>query len=226
MSQISADYRKYKNILLWVEECKKYLVKNTSLSEEDFIKKMQSDDFVSIATMDGKVQIDIILTSSVSYIESSVELFRKVLKSVKVRELDSKRGINHSRRLIMVTKRPFSTNVQKIRNGYAVAITNYQHIDFVTDKRTGPMCYPHKVMAKEEVDALISFYHNKPSDYPSICLDDPQCIWLNARLGDLIEIHRIEDNAAGITVTYRYVISKKFDMSDKSKTNDLNLNSE
>ena len=256
MNSISSDFKKYKIILLWLDECKHYTKNSQPLGEDAFIKEMQSHNYVKISCIDNttstdttnmnnennednedsennknngdsenngdKTKIDIVLISSSSRIESGVDSFRRLLKALNVKENTQ----YNNRKLIIITKYPFSTNVLKTKSAYNIGITNYLHSNFSCDKRRGPMCYPHKVMSAEEVKLLTEFYYNKASDYPPICLDDPQCIWLNAKPGDLIEITRVEDNAAGKTITYRYVTTKKFDMSNKSKTSDLNLSNE
>lgn len=244
----SADFVKYNVIMTWITDCKHYTMKGSVLNEKDFIHQMQSHNYIHIPCSDEKNTIDIVLASSFSGIESSTDSFRKVLKHIGVKEIhaqkdsdsdsDDDKSEKHknkaaapkeksNRIVIIVTKYEFSTNVQKSRSKFTGAlIINHRHMDFACDKRKGPMCYIHRVMTDEEVANLTSFHKNKPSDYPILCINDPQAIWLNGKPGDLIEITRIEDNAAGLPVSYRYLSTKKYDMSGKSKTSKLTLSEE
>ncbi len=246
---IAADYMKYNVIMTWIQDCRKYTMESPAISEKEFTEQMQSKNAIHIPCMEEKKVVDVVLVSSTSGIESSVDLFRRLLKSIgvkiaKVIEEDSEdesgdkdavapsaeaaQADKHGNRIvIIITKEPFSTNVQKARSEFTGAlIINYRHRDFACDKRRGPSCYKHRVMTKKEVDDLTGFHHHKSSDYPILCIDDPQAIWINGRPGDLIEVTRIEDNAAGMTIAYKYLSSKRFDTSDKSKASKLNLSEE
>jgi DNA-directed RNA polymerase subunit H (RpoH/RPB5) len=125
--------------------------------------------------------------------------------------------------VIIITKKPFNAAIQKALIKYEdVDIVNYIHRDFACDKRKGPMCSPHRVLTTEEIEELNRFTLGSTSNYPAICIDDQQCIWLNVKVGDLIEVITIEDNAAGISKQYRYVSPKRFQFMDQSKTKGLN----
>ncbi len=248
---ITSDFRKYGIIMIWIQDCKQYTLDTPAISEKEFTQQMQTKGFVRISCTDGEAIVDVVLVSSSSGAESSVDMFRRLLKQIGVKtkanvaeenddsgsdgENESKKkpapsakskvvAVLEARTVVFITKDEFSTNVNKARSEFTGAlIINYLHRDFACDKRTGPMCYKHRVMLATEVAELVNFHHHKASDYPLICRDDPQIIWLNAKPGDLVEISRIEDNAAGLTTSYRYVSSKKFDMSEKSKAAKLNL---
>ena len=63
----------------------------------------------------------------------------------------------------------------------------------------------HEFAQDDEVNELLSDYYKTKADFPKIKVYDPPVVWLGARPGDIIKIHRISETA-GKAPGYRLVI--------------------
>lgn len=216
-SPIINDYTKYKVIWIWLKDCKGFNTEEKEIDQSTFIKEMQTNSFICIECNEAKI----VLCSSVSNIESSVESFRSMFRSIGVRELKQGNKIpklSERKKIIVITKSPFTTNVSKMYKEFRhISIINYKHMDFACDKRKGPMCHPHKVMNEEEKDKLFGFDRMRQESYAKVCITDPQIIWSNAKVGDMVMVTRPENTTAGESVTYKLVTSRKFVMESGTK---------
>lgn len=64
---------------------------------------------------------------------------------------------------------------------------------------------PHRLMSKDEVDALLLDRNLSLNQFPSIKMDDAMCRYLGGKPGDVFEIMRNRPNV-GIHVYYRKVV--------------------
>lgn len=195
------DFRKYNFIVLWLTTYKKQKIIKPILDREAFINAMQKYLYVTLQTDILKI----ILTSSVSDIEHDVVRFRKIVSAESAPDM------------IFVTKQKFSINLHKARVEMENRIVNLTHRDFACDKTKGPLCPKHTVMTEEEVKEFCDFHHTQPKDYPPISIYDPQCLWVDVKIGDMIKIRRVENNAAGFTIAYRFVTQRTFNMTGKKE---------
>jgi DNA-directed RNA polymerase subunit H (RpoH/RPB5) len=220
---IDADFRIYDILCIWMKECKQYKMPEgyKDLSAEEFKKQIQTNNYIHIqCTSVDDEKTNIVFVSKLAEISSNVGLFRKMLRNIGIKPESEKIKV------IVITKVPFSAGTLKGRQDFPnVSIINYLHREFACDKRKGPMCHTHRVMSDEEKAKLIDFANTQAKSFPGISIWDPQIIWLNAKLGDLIQITRIEDTPGGESTAYRHVTSRKYNMS-KSKGSDLNLSEE
>jgi DNA-directed RNA polymerase subunit H (RpoH/RPB5) len=198
MSEI--EFTRYTNIIIFAKEWRKYKIISKLLDKDTFRKTMQSDQFVKIECSDSKKDRDVIIylfDKNSKYVTSSPDM-KKLLKK-----------ITKPCNLILITYQALSTYHRKAINAEKhLRVNVYRHEIFDLVLPNGPLCYPHRIMSREEVihlanDELCCYVIN----LPKILDEDPQCIWIGAEVGDVIEINMLSD-ISGNTFQYRVVVPK------------------
>ena len=197
---INTDFERYKNVIIFAKEWRGYKLQSELLDEDKFKKNMHLHQYILMDCMDTKknkmVKIYLFDKNS-KYMMSSQEI-RKILKK-----------LNDPCNVIFITYQALSTYHKKaINQEKHLNIYIYRHEIFDLILPNGPLCYPHRIMSKEEVlkltnDDLCCYVIN----LPKILDEDPQCIWIGAEVGDVIEI-KIYSDILGEAYYYRVVIPK------------------
>ena len=111
--------------------------------------------------------------------------------------------------VILVTEAPFKTySKRSIALFKHLRVKSYLHENFILVVPNGPLCYPHRILKHEEVNKLLN---NDLCCYlvnlPKILLEDVQCTWIGAEVGDVVEIKMLSD-ISGESIQYRVVVAK------------------
>jgi len=194
------QYNRYKNIIIFAKDWRKYKLSYKQLDETAFRGEMQTESYVAFECADLKKnrQVFIYLFDKDSKYTNSSQDLRKLLKKIK-----------NPCDVILITYKPFNTYGKKaIASFKHLNAMNYRHEIFDLVLPNGPLCYPHRIMTREEVLHLCNeelFCHI--INLPKIFNEDPQCIWIGAESGDVIEIKMLSD-ISGEVVHYRVVVPK------------------
>jgi DNA-directed RNA polymerase subunit H (RpoH/RPB5) len=109
--------------------------------------------------------------------------------------------------IIFFTKEKLITHIKKALKKH------YSHINYknyllkyfaLNDISKGPMCSKHEVLTYNEVRDLWSWFKSHPYNLQSISIEDPQILWLNAEINDVIRITSVSE-ITGYTIRYRIV---------------------
>jgi DNA-directed RNA polymerase subunit H (RpoH/RPB5) len=193
------EFNRYKNIIIFAEEWRKYKIDNV-LGKEDFRKAMQSDQYVRLDCLDNRKDRVVhvyLFDKNSKYVLSSPDM-KKLLKKIK-----------DPCQLILITYQVLNVYHRKaIASQKHLTVSVYRHEIFDLVVPHGPLCYSHRVMSRDEVikltnEDLCCYVINLPKIYD----EDPQCIWIGAEVGDVVEIKMLSD-IAGIAYQYRVVIPK------------------
>ena len=200
-SMSEAQFVQYSNIVVFATEWRKYKLLSKPMELSEFRKTMQADQFVTLdcSNTKNKTLVTIYLFDKDSKYTASSQDLRKLLKKNKDR-----------RDLILITYEPLGTYCQRVINNEfkQMSIYIYRHEIFSLIAPKGPLCYPHRIMSIEEVKSLTNndlccYLTNLPKIYD----EDPMCVWIGAKRGDVIEITMLSD-ISGETIQYRVVVSK------------------
>lgn len=205
MSEV--DFNRYKNILIFAKEWRKFTINSPILDYDTFRKTILSDHFIKIECFDEIKNKDILIylfDKHSKYISNSQD-FKKILK--KIEDLTV---------VILVTYLPLNVYHKKAVNAEKkLTIYDYRHENFDLVLPNGPLCYPHRILSREEVleltnNDLFCYITN----LPRILDSDPQCIWIGAQATDIIEVKNIGD-IMGEAYRYHVVVPKngKFTIS-------------
>ena len=195
-----AQYNRYITLHTFASDWRKYNVKNNMLNKEDFRKQMQIKEYIMIncTNEQNSRNITIILFTENSQYTSKATLLKKILTQ-----------INDSGDVILVSHATLGTHFIRVIHSFKhLKIKAYLHQNFNIIVPNGPLCYPHRVLSKEEVRNLLNnemFVHL--SNLPKILVEDVQCIWIGAEVGDVVEI-KMHSDISGYCIQYRVVISK------------------
>ena len=171
----------YKNVQLFAEKWRKFTPVNPILTDDEFKQKMQSDQRIEMhytnTTTARPVRIYLFAEKS-KYVSSSADLRGLLLK------------IKEPTDIILITKDIFKVYGLRVINSIMhLRIISYLHEHFSIELPLGPLCYRHRIMSKSEIDYLLNqAMFCKLINLPKISVNDPQCRWIGAEIGDVIEI--------------------------------------
>ena len=203
-----AQFNRYNNLHIFAKEWRKYKVVSNAVDLSTFRNTMQTEEYIVIKCVNTAElrEVFIYLIEPESKYAKTTQEIKKILNKVKG-TMDK----NRSADVIFVTYQPFNIYGKK-----AIASSEFIHLNIYTYLHeifdmilpNGPLCYPHRIMSRSEVlnlcnNELYCYVENLPKIYD----EDPQCIWIGAKGGNVIEI-KMSSDISGTTYQYRTVIPK------------------
>jgi len=199
-------YEKYENIKLCMNEFRNYTLQNSYstnqteyLTIKEFEKNIRINSYILHTFLDKKnKKVDIYLFDKNSKFIKTTQNFKELLNKYKKKKIQ----------LIFFTKELLSIYIKKAIKTYKnISYDNYLHKHFIIDIRKGPLCSKHEIMSKKEVQTLWYWFKTHPHHLQAIHIDDPQVIWLGAKINNIIKITSISE-ISGICINYRVVTPK------------------
>jgi len=205
----------YQNLLKMIQLYRRYEIASPILDEKNFWKEMQLNDIVSIKTLSD---------ASPKYVQ--YYLLGENNHSLRT-VLEFRRTINKIKQPDTIEHIYFISNKQINQQVFKVIIKEYSHFNimflkhqtFIFELPKHVLCAKHEIMTFDEVDqlrndlALVSIIN-----LPKIRIDDPQCVWIGSRVGDVIRI--TNKNGVGESIKYRIVIGASDKKIKIKKTSD------
>jgi DNA-directed RNA polymerase subunit H (RpoH/RPB5) len=193
------QFTQYVNLHIFALEWRKYRQISIPKKKDAFRKEMQFQDYTRLDyTNDSGKPVQIFLLAKTGKYDNKSQDLKRLLS--KIREpvdviLVSAGPLNvYSRRAIDIFKH--------------LRVKTYLHENFNLIIPNGPLCYPHRIMSHEEVDRLLNEeLLCQLINLPKILVEDVQCIWRGAELGDVIEI-KMPSDISGYVIQYRVVVAK------------------
>lgn len=194
------QFGRYLNVITFAKDWRKYRIINKTLDAAAFRTAIQTDQYVLTECVDPKNNREVLIylfDSDSKYANSSQDL-KRLLKKIK-----------NPCNVILITYRVFNTYCRKaIASNKHLSVYTYLHEIFELVLPHGPLCYPHRILSTAEVirlcnEELMCYLTNLPKIFD----EDPQCIWIGAESGDVIEIKMLSD-ISGETIQYRVVVPK------------------
>lgn len=195
-----AQFTRYNNVITFATEWRKYKMAEKTLDATAFRTKMQTDQLIKINCTDFKKNRDVFIylfDKNSKYASASQDL-KRLLKKIK-----------HPCDVILITYEPFNTYGRKaIATFKHLRIYTYLHEIFEMVLPNAALCYPHRILSHDEVirlcnEELMCYLTNLPKIFD----EDPQCIWIGAESGDVIEI-TMNSDISGEFVQYRVVVPR------------------
>lgn len=197
-----AQWQQYLNLHVFAKVWRKYVPESSPRDKTAFRNDMQFLEYVDLKYKDpstGKPVIIYLLSNNSKYAKKSPEL-KKLLNRLR-----------RPTKVILVTGEPLKIHSIRAINDQAfrhLHVSVYRHETFNIIIPNGSLCYPHRVMSVDEVNRLLNDeLYGYLINLPKIRVDDAQCIWIGADVGDVIEIKPLS-SIAQESVHYRLVIEK------------------
>jgi DNA-directed RNA polymerase subunit H (RpoH/RPB5) len=195
-----AQYVQYTNLHIFAKKWRGYKQVSTSMNKDEFRKDMQFNQYVKLDythPLNGRLIHIYLLAKNSKYSNSSQDL--KILLA-KVRDPSD---------VILVVESEFNIySKRKIALYKHLRVKTYLHDNFKLIIPNGPLCYPHRILSTEEVNQLLNNdLCCSLINLPKILLEDVQCIWIGAEVGDVIEINMMSD-ISGNSIVYKVVVAK------------------
>jgi hypothetical protein len=195
-----AQYIQYKNLHIFASEWRKYKHVGVEYNKKEFINNMQGEECVLlkyINPVSSKPVLIYLLSTNSKYNNNSQNL-RGLLARIK-----------EPTDVIIVSSEAFKTySIRTIAKFKTLRVKTYLHENFDLIIPNGPLCYKHRILSFEETNQLLNKeLCCKLINLPKILLEDVQCIWIGAEVGDVIEVTQLSD-ITGESIQYRVVIPK------------------
>lgn len=191
-------FEKYNNIQKFIEK-RGYKNDDTVLDITAFTKMIYTNSYIKFNCIDTKKNKSVyiyLFTEDSIYISITLQ-FKKLISRIKDKNEFS---------VILITASNLSIYINKTLPQFTnVSFFNYLHKCFNIDVTKGPFCSLHTILSHPEVVQLCSneLFIN-PLGLPAISINDVQCIWIGAELGQVIKITSISE-ITGNTIKYRLV---------------------
>lgn len=195
---MSGLYNCYEMVFLMLEKYRKYKINSKKLTKEEFKEKIKNG-YIKIKTVSNSGdKVMVFLAKENSEWTRKSEQFRKVLDKLG----DEKQQviiISYKSRLHLL----FKNNAQEYPN---LELINYSIDHFKNELPLGPHCSKHTILPDQEVRELFLETLSLKSCYelPRILIDDPQIIWIGAKINDVIKIET-KSKITGKYISYRIV---------------------
>lgn len=180
----------YRNVIIFATKYRGYTIKSDTLCEKKFKETMQIDHYIRIDCEDSSSNICILIMKHDSKYMHASQKFKQLLYSINTNEV------------IIITYKPPTVYIKKAIDEDKHIIHNYYYKHFVIEVPIGPLCPRHTIMSNEDAEALLKELNLTYDAFPVILTNDPQCIWLGAKAGQLIQIDALSE-IAGKAVRYR-----------------------
>jgi len=203
----SQQYNRYKNIIEFGTIWRKYRLDSEILQEDAFNKEIIEKQFIFMNFSEGDKKIRAYLFIAASDYDRTSAKLANLLKDVPA-----------GTEVILITSDFYkgypAKLIKKIKDK---RIYNYRHNHFDLVIPRAPLCGKHRIMSIDEVNTLlVKELHTDLLQLPKILESDPQCIWIGAKLADVLEITS-HSEVSGEYIHYRLVISNNIGNADLKK---------
>ena len=164
--------------------------------KKDILKKMEKK--ITIKNIEEKITYIILLHEDSEYDSKTAE-FKKLINLIEYKVCN----------IIIISKNKLSTHVSKqinILSTNSIQIFNYSYNLFKIIIPRHILCSPHRILTLEEINNIL--YNNletKKIFISKILIDDPMCVWIGGKKGDVILVDRISEITAE-SICLKYVI--------------------
>jgi len=192
-------YNCYEMIFLMLEKYRKYKINSKKLTKPEFKEKAKTGHVKIKTVSNSGDKVIVFLAKENSEWTRKSGPFRKVLDKLG----DEKQQviiISYKSRLHLL----FKNNSQEYPN---LELLNYSVDHFKNELPLGPHCSEHTVLTDGEVRELFLETFNLKSSFelPKILVDDPQIIWIGAKINDIVKIET-KSKITGNYISYRIVV--------------------
>jgi DNA-directed RNA polymerase subunit H len=205
MSEI--EYNEYKNIFEFATKWRGYtLAKNDKESKtsnpiyewNEFRTKMQTDQYIKMEFLNSNSKTVLIYFLAKNSRYNNNQILKQLL--VKIKDPAD---------VILITEMQLKKYAYDSISMYKhIRVNTYLHRHFDIIMPNAPLVYRHRIMFQKEVYNLLN---NELCcsliNLPKINVEDVQCIWIGAEVGDVIEITNKSD-IAGESTRYHVVVPK------------------
>lgn len=206
-----SQYNRYLNICVFAKSYRKYKQESAKKDFVNFTKEMQKNEYVLSEFYDNETKRPVFI-----YLFNDKD-DKYTSKSEHIKMLLSK--IKQRSEVILITKTIFKPHFTASFNLFdLLTISTYLEEKFNDIMPESPLCGKHRILTDKEVDIVCETFHREPHHFPKILISDTQCIWLGAKIGDMIEIINYS-KLSGLYISYRTVIAddeKRINFNEKN----------
>ena len=202
-------YKVYENVYVYLQEVKKYKITEDKTMEKgqlngkpnnvkEYKKTMQFHQYIrikAIKDINGESNILYVFIINDPLYVSRVSMFIKLLNTIKEKTYS----------MLLISK---EDNIKNSIKSYDKKNINFRYLSFnyfKIDPRKHILVPKHNLCSPEKISEILSHYHlDDVKQFSQIKYDDPQVVWVDGEVGDVIEIEEINLNSSALK--YRIVI--------------------
>jgi DNA-directed RNA polymerase subunit H (RpoH/RPB5) len=218
--QFENGYTRYKNVLEFIKKWQKFQTKHEEMKSDIFRAQMQISHYIHFECFDPKYEqiVNVLLFSENNiYVQNNADM-KKLLSNII--------NVGKRRRIILITKNSLTIYHKKsiakeIAKDNSIIIDAYRHeiFDFIVPLSNASAI--HRILSKEEIDNITNHeLFCNVVNLPKILDTDPQCVWIGAKPGDVLEII-METEISGNCVRYHLVIPHTGRFTEKNISKEL-----
>ena len=180
-----AQYNQYKNLFEFAAQWRGLKVVKHETDRKKFNKNMQFDEY-TLSTFKhpdtGRVTYIYLFMEESRYAASGQDMLKLLV------------GYTSACDIILITENTLSSHLNKAlaklkRKNTLVDIYCYRHEIFSLICPYAPLTCRHRIMKRDEVEDLLKRdLHTTVANLPRIYDNDPQCVWIGARVGHVLEL--------------------------------------
>jgi DNA-directed RNA polymerase subunit H (RpoH/RPB5) len=217
MKMAEALYVRYENIFLLGLKYRKYEKIDEKLEQDVFMQQMQQVGYVKVKFKDpiNFRPVYFLFISEHSNLASKSAELRNLLDSFR-----------ETCEIVLLMKNKLKQNIDSVlvpRKHLNITVFLQKYL--TRELPAAPLCGRNRILERDEVLRLLNDDLDvRLSELPIIRAEDPQCMWINAKVGDVIETVMESDNS-GETVHYRVVVASsvrrlRSDATERKKEED------
>lgn len=210
------DYNRYVNVLEFIKQWRHFETKHITMKMDEFRKQMQAFHYINFDCFDPKYDqaVNILLFNENNvYVQNNADMKKLLSKIIKE---------GKKQRIMLITKEPLSIYHKKsIAKEKNVTIDSFRHeiFDLIIPKSNASS--PHRILSGEEISEITNHVlFCNVVNLPKILDTDPQCIWIGARPGDVLEVIMNSD-ISGNCVRYLLVMPHTHRFTEKNISKEL-----
>ena len=194
-------FKIYQNICIFAEQWRKFTKLGESYDREEFQRQLQYNRYIHMKYFNEKSNRNIIILFLPvgSKIGNKSPELKKILSSI----MDVSD-------IIIISENVLNSHLMRAIDTFKkFRIKTYVHDNFSIIIPESPLCSKHVILTQDEANkVIVNDLYCKFHNLPKIDVDDPQCIWIGAELGDIIKVTSNSD-VSGKYIHYRLVVSNK-----------------
>lgn len=195
----TVEFDRYQNILVFAQQLG-YVAKSKPYNKLQFVQEMQSRLYtLTRCTVAGERRpLLIFFFSHDSDFSSKSNKLKLILD--RIREPSN---------VIIISKLAIRRHGCKaIVTRSHLAVKTLSHDNFALVMTEGPLCFPHRIMGEAETIQLLNDLRCHLIYLPRIFVEDVQCVWIGAEVGNVVAI-TMNGDINGRTMKYAVVVPRQ-----------------
>jgi len=190
--QMNGDwfYQMYLNVRLFLTKYRKLEIKDDLIDLDEFQQKILINEYIQIDTVNNMTVLLFVKDTQLTVSKN----LRSILQRISSNEI-----------ILIMDKLIKAKNKSTIKKETKAKLYFYKHCIFLVEIPLGPCVPKMRILSNSEITDVLHNMRTSSSTISKIGVEDPQAIWLGAKVNQMIESKGSSSNAI-IETHYRVVV--------------------